>query len=305
MIRRVEGTVSANNMNIHYLDMGDVQAEPVLMVMGLACQMTAWPESLLNQLLSAGYRVIVYDNRDIGLSTEVGARLKSAPPLAFLKFRLGLPVDAPYTLYDMAADADGLLSALGIDAAHLVGVSMGGMITQILGACYPARVRSATIIMSSDNHRRNPAPDLRVLWRLNGGGIKGHDLASVTARGLAFWQVVQSPDYPADPDQVRARIAQNYHRSYRPAGILRQMRAIMATGDLRSLHDKITQPVQIIHGEADPLVKLPCAQQLADRISHSDLHVIRGMGHDLPDQLMPRFAQLIDANIRRARPRRR
>lgn len=299
-MRRVDGKVRVNGIEIHYQDMGDEQAEPVLLVMGLACQLTAWPESLLSQLLTAGYRVIIFDNRDIGLSSEIPARLKSAPPLAFLKFKLGLNVAAPYSLFHMAEDAVGLLTALGIGSAHLVGVSMGGMITQILSACYPKQVRSATIIMSSDNHRSNPAPDLKVLWRLNGGGIKGHHLEAVTARGLSFWQVVQSPDYPADMAQVRLRIEQNYHRSYRPAGILRQMRAIMAGGDLRPLHSKINQPVQIIHGDSDPLVKLPCAQALASGIRHGELHVVKGMGHDLPDLLMPRFAELIDKTIRQS-----
>lgn len=299
MVRQVEAKVRSNGIDIHYVDMGNLQAEPVLLVMGLACQLTAWPDSLVTQLLDAGYRVIVFDNRDIGLSTEIDARLNNAPPVAFLKFKLGLSVQAPYSLFHMAEDAVGLLSALGIDSAHIVGVSMGGMITQILSACYPQRVRSATIIMSSDNHRSNPTPDLQVLWKLNGGGIKGHDLDAATARGLAFWQVVQSPDYPTDSEQVRLRIQQNYHRSYRLAGILRQMRAIMATGNLRPLHDKILQPVQVIHGDADPLVKLPCGQSLADRIRHSEFHVVKGMGHDLPDKLMPRIADLIDSTIRR------
>jgi pimeloyl-ACP methyl ester carboxylesterase len=220
--------------------------------------------------------------------------------MAFLKFKLGFSVEAPYSLFHMAEDAAGLLTALGIESAHIVGVSMGGMITQILCACYPQRIRSATIIMSSDNHRRNPTPDLQVLWKLNGGGIKGHDIDSATARGLAFWQVVQSPDYPTDSEQVKLRIQQNYHRSYRPAGILRQMRAIMATGDLRRLHDKIVQPIQVIHGDADPLVKIQCAQSLTESIRHSSLHVVKGMGHDLPEKLMPRIADLIDGTIRRA-----
>lgn len=300
MSRIIEGKLKSNGIELHYVDMGPESGEPLLLVMGLACQLTVWPQILLDQLVDAGYRIIIFDNRDIGLSTEINARLEASPPVAFLRFKMGFRVAAPYSLLDMVNDAKGLLDGLGIESAHVVGVSMGGMITQLFCATYPEVVRSATIIMSSDNHPKNPAPDIRVLWKMNGGGVKGHHLEAAIARGMAFWQAVQSPGFPTDFDLVKTRLEDNYRRSYRPAGILRQMRAIMATGDIGRFHEKIKQPVQIIHGDADPLVKLQCGERLAKGIAHSHLEVIKGMGHDLPAQLMPDFAELIDKHASRA-----
>ncbi|PID42284.1 MAG: alpha/beta hydrolase [Proteobacteria bacterium] len=283
---------------IHYVDIGDDSQPAVVLIMGLACQLTAWPVSLVRRIRARGYRVILFDNRDIGLSSETSKPLRGSAPVAFARYRLGLEVAAPYTLYDMARDVVNLLDHLNLPSAHVVGISMGGMITQILCARHASRVLTATIIMSSDNHPKNPAPDLKVLWHMNGGGIRGHHFDAAMSRATNFWQAVQSPDFPgADAERLK-NFQMNYHRSYRPEGILRQMRAIMATGHLRDLLPRIDLPVQIIHGTADPLVKVACGQYLAQSIKNSVFRPIKGMGHDLPEQLMPDLARMIDHHIR-------
>ncbi len=293
---RTEGPVA-----IHYLDLkgrGSADQPVILLVMGLACQLTAWPASLVKGLREAGFRVILFDNRDIGLSSEMSARLAGPAPLAFARYKLGMAVPAPYNLFDMAHDAVNVLDHLHVAQAHVVGVSMGGMIAQILSAEYPERIHSATLVMTSDNHPRNPAPDFRVLWHMNGGGIKGHHLEAAMARAMNFWRAVQSPDFPSSEAERQAQFHASYHRSYRPAGILRQMRAIMSTGHLRALHSRIHLPVQVVHGTADPLVKLACGENLARRIANSKLITLQGMGHDLPDPLMPDMVQLIQSQAR-------
>ncbi len=197
------------------------EGEPVLFIMGLGAQMTLWPEALLDHYADEGYYVIRFDNRDIGLSSHLKDRLDGHPVAMMARSRVGLPIPAPYTLRDMAADAVGVLDALGLGSAHLVGVSMGGMISQVVASVWPERVRSATLIMTSTNSPRLPMPRSKLIWRLAGIGAKGHDEAAVVARSLEFWKVIQSPAFPPDEEDVRARLIRDYRRSYHPAGILR------------------------------------------------------------------------------------
>ncbi|MFE8073309.1 alpha/beta hydrolase [Marinobacteraceae bacterium S3BR75-40.1] len=280
-----EGKVEANGLTLHYEERGRPDGEPLVLVMGLGAQMTLWPEPLLDRYVAAGFRVIRFDNRDIGLSSEIRERLEGPPPVAMLRYKLGWSVLAPYRLEDMADDLGALMTALGVESAHLVGASMGGMISQIFAAREPQRVRSLTLIMTSTNSPRLPMPHPRVIWGLNGGGIKGHHEDAAVARGVAFWRTIQSPAYPRDEDELAQRIRNDYRRSYRPAGILRQMRAIMATGSLEDYSRRIEVPTRILHGTADPLVKPPAARQLRKLIRHSEVCWFRGMGHDLPEAL--------------------
>ncbi|WP_097459581.1 alpha/beta fold hydrolase [Mangrovitalea sediminis] len=295
-----ERLVSANGIQLCVQEMGDPGGEPLLLIMGLASQMTLWPDALLQAYVAAGFRVIRFDNRDIGRSEEIKARIEGSPYAAMLRYKLGLSVPAPYTLHDMAADAIGLLDALEIDSAHVVGVSMGGMIAQVLGATAAERVRSLTLIMTSTNSPRTPLPDPRVIWHLQGGGVQGHHEAAVVQRGLNFWRTVQSPAYPASEAEVRERITSDYRRSYRPWGILRQMRGILATGSLEPLTRTIRVPTRIIHGDADPLVRPAAARRLNHLIPTADLNWLRGMGHDLPARLLDDIARLTIDNAERA-----
>lgn len=284
--------VEANNLSFCVETRGDPQGEPVLFVMGLGGQMTLWPEALLDRYVQAGYRVIRFDNRDIGLSSHLKARVEGHPMAAMARSRVGLPIQAPYTLRDMAADARGVLDALGIDRAHLVGVSMGGMISQLLAATWPERVLSATLMMTSTNSPKLPMPKPALIVKLAGVGAKGHDEESVVARSLTFWQAIQSPAYPADPERLREQMVQNYRRSYNPAGLLRQTRAILATGSFASATRRIRVPTAIIHGKEDPLVRPASAEQLKYLLPHARLALVDGMGHDMPEPLLGRFADI-------------
>lgn len=292
--------ITANGLDFCVEELGDPKGEPLLLIMGLGAQMTLWPEPLLQEYVRAGFRVIRYDNRDIGLSSEVDARLKGKPLAAMARYKFRLPVQAPYTLHDHAMDALGLLDTLGIAETHIQGVSMGGMIGQILAARYPERVKSLSLVMSSSNSPRLPTPTPRVVWALQGGSIRGHDEDSAVARSLALWQLIQSPRYPRDPDELEERVRNDYRRSYRPRGILRQMRGVLATGDLSRLSRSIDVPTTVIHGTADPLIRPAAGRQLAGLIANAELHLVDGMGHDLPEPLHPMLARHTVENAERA-----
>jgi len=280
---------------------GNPEGEPVVFVMGLGAQMTLWPEALLEHYVEAGYRVIRFDNRDIGLSSHLKDRLKGHPMAIMAKSRMGLSIPAPYTLHDMAADVCGVMDAIGVSSAHLVGVSMGGMITQLVAATWPERVRSATLIMTSTNSPRLPMPRPSLIVRLAGIGSRGNDEQTVVERSMDFWKLIQSPGFPSRDDELRERITFNYRRSYHPAGILRQTRAILATGSLSSATRRIRQPVAVIHGKADPLVRPAAAKQLGYLMPHARVELMDGMGHDLPEPLLARFAEISFETMDQAR----
>ena len=282
--------INSNGLEFCVEERGDPQGEPLLLIMGLGAQLTFWPEPLLERYASEGYRVIRYDNRDIGLSSDVDAPLEGHPLKAMAKFRIGMRVQAPYTLHDHARDALGIMDALGIHSAHIKGVSMGGMIGQILAANHPERVRSLTLVMSSNNSPRLRMPRADVIWWLQGGNIKGHDEEAVVARGLELWKRIQSPDYARDTETTIERIRENYRRSYRPLGIMRQMRGVLATGDLSPITRCIRVPTIIVHGTEDPLIRPDSARRLHRLIPGAHLHWVAGMGHDLPEALVDRLA---------------
>ena len=255
-------TIQVNGLSFFVETRGNPEGEPVLFIMGLGAQMTLWPEALLNAYADAGYRVIRFDNRDIGLSSQVKARLNGHPLAAMARYRLGLPLAAPYTLHDMARDACGILDGLDITRAHIVGVSMGGMISQILAGV-----------------------------KLAGVGAKGHDEEAVVNRSLAFWKTIQGTVHPTPLQEVQERLRSDFRRSYHPAGILRQTRAILATGSLSSITRRIRVPTTIIHGTADPLVRPGAAKQLQYLVPHARLQLISGMGHDLPEPVLHEIAK--------------
>ncbi|NMT62938.1 alpha/beta fold hydrolase [Marinobacter orientalis] len=284
--------VPAGNLSFCVETRGNPAGEPVIFVMGLGAQMTLWPEALLDHYADEGFRVIRFDNRDIGLSSHLKDRLEGHPVAVMARHRMGLPIPAPYTLHDMASDVCQVMDALGLASAHLVGVSMGGMISQLVAANHPERVRSATLIMTSTNSPRLPMPKSQLIWRLAGIGSKGHDEATVVARSLDFWKAIQSPGFPPREQEVRERIVRDYRRSYHPAGILRQTRAILATGSLSSATRRIRVPVSVIHGKDDPLVRPVAAEQLGYLMPHARIEMIKGMGHDLPQPLLVQFAAI-------------
>jgi pimeloyl-ACP methyl ester carboxylesterase len=296
--------VRANGLALEVEDTGPVgPGAPVLLVMGLGMQLTAWPDDFVGALTAAGHRVIRFDNRDIGLSE--GLDHLGTPNLLWegMKARLGLPVRAPYALHDLAADALGVLDALGIAQAHVVGASMGGMIAQRAALAAPQRVLTLTSIMSSSSARHLPGPQPRVLQvMLSRPAAPTED--AVLAHYVRLFRAIGSPGFPLDETELRARILASVRRGgYRPAGTARQLAAIAAdTRRADELH-RIAAPTLVVHGRDDPLLPLPCGEDTARRIPGAQLLTIPGMGHDLPPGVVERLlAPLLPHLSRRLAP---
>ena len=239
------------------------------------------------------------DNRDTGLSQ--GFDHLGVPRMmpVMLRHALHLPVPAPYGITDMAADALGVLDALGIARAHVCGASMGGMIAQHLAARHPGRVKSLTLMMTTSGARRLPQPKLKVRRALL-SRPDGSDPAAVVAHLQRLLTLIGSPAYPADPERLRQRLQATVQRAWRPAGTARQIVAVVADGDRSPLLPLIQAPTRVIHGEADPLVRPEAGHDLVARMPGAVPDFIPGMGHDLPLQLLPRFAEGIAENAHRA-----
>lgn len=294
-IRR--GDANVNGITLHYQEEGYPKDPAMILIMGLGSQLTLWPQQLVDNLINEGFRVIRFDNRDIGLSSVVNNGVRADLPNAMLRARLRLPVTTNYTLYDMVSDTAGLMDALDIDKAHIVGASMGGMIAQLFSALYPHRTLSLTSIMSTTNEPGLPLPRWDILMNLAGYGVKkGHDKEAAVQRSLQFWKKISSPKYPTSDADILTRLASDYERSYRPAGYLRQSHAIIATGGFKRLLSRINCPTQIIHGTQDPLVHKKGGIASAKSIRGAKLELIKGMGHDFPQQLLPKLTELIAFN---------
>tara|TARA_R110001599_G_scaffold140476_1_gene320562 strand:- start:248 stop:1192 length:945 start_codon:yes stop_codon:yes gene_type:complete len=285
--------IKVKGMTFCVEERGNKDGEPILLIMGLACQLTQWPETFLNGLVKSGFRVICFDNRDVGLSEKITSSIKVDTRISFLKHKLGLIPDSNYDLFEMANDTSHILRALGIPSAHIIGVSMGGMIAQIMGAFYPEQVRSLTIMMSSTNSPWLPMPELSLVYKLSKRSQVKHDIDSATERWFRFWSAVESPGFRADPSHIRSKIRENYIRNYSPGGTLRQLQAILGTACLKQHLKTISCSTLVVHGEKDPLLKPACGADIVKHIPDSKLIIIKGMGHDLPDQLMPRMVSLI------------
>ena len=284
--------IVANGIGIEVDDQGPANAEPLLLIMGLGMQLIAWPEEFVQMLVSRGFRVIRMDNRDAGLSQ--GFDSLGVPSLAWAAMRhsVRLPVNAPYGLHDMAADALGVLDALGVQRAHVCGASLGGMVAQHLAARHPQRVKSLTLMMTTSGARRLPQPHWLVQKALL-SRPNGKDPAAVVTHLQKLLTLIGSPAYPAEPEALRQRLLATVQRAYRPAGTVRQLMAVVADGDRTALLSLIKSPTQIIHGQADPLVLVAAGHDLAARIQGARIDIVPGMGHDLPAQLLPRFADAI------------
>ena len=291
-------TAQANGITIAYEASGNPLDPAVLLVMGLGMQLVAWPQDLVDGLVEQGYYVIRHDNRDIGLSSKFEQFKRPNLTLAYLKSLVGWKQSPAYTLNDMADDALGLLDALGIASAHVVGVSMGGMIAQIFAARFGKRTLSLTSIMSSSGRRGLPGPTPAARNALMRAPADPHDRRAVVERAVQVYRTIGSPAFPTPERQLRANIERALDRSVYPAGMARQMVAVVAGGDRSALLRKIACPVLVIHGAADPLVPLACGADTAAAIPHAQLHVIEGMGHDLPPQLIERLLGLLEHHLR-------
>ena len=280
--------ISANGIALEVEDHGSPHGEPLLLIMGLGMQLLGWHEDFVAALVARGFRVIRFDNRDIGLSQSFNGAGVPNLALASVRYALGLRVKSPYTLADMAADSAAVLDALGIARAHVCGASMGGMIAQRLAAHRPERVKSLTLMMTSSGARRLPGPSLKVRGAMI-SRPKDNRVPSIVEHYVNLYGLIGSPAYPPGKDYLRARFTRSITRSYRPAGTARQMVAIAADGDRTPLLATLRPPTHVIHGAADPLVPVPAGRDLAARIPGATLEVIDGMGHDLPKELWPKF----------------
>ncbi|CAM5797068.1 alpha/beta hydrolase [Rhizobacter fulvus] len=281
--------ISANGISLEVEDHGSPAGEPLVLIMGLGMQLVAWHPDFVAMLVARGFRVIRFDNRDIGLSQRFDH--VGVPNLALdsLRFAVGMKVKAPYTVADMADDTAGLLAAMGIPSAHICGASMGGMIAQQLAVRHPQRVKSLTLIMTSSGARSLPGPSLKVRSALISRPADPKNVQSVIEHYVKLYRLIGSPDYPAPEAYLQERLGESVRRSYRPAGTARQMVAIAADGNRSPLLGQIRQPTQIIHGKADPLVPVEAGIDLGAKIAGAEIDLIPGMGHDLPTPLWPRF----------------
>ncbi|MES2949002.1 MAG: alpha/beta hydrolase [Pseudomonadota bacterium] len=293
--------IKANGIDIEVEDTAEINPQDtdaytrpaVLLIMGLGMQLVAWPPQLIEALVDAGFRVIRMDNRDIGLSQHFDHLGKPNIIWAGIKFKLGLRVRPPYTLEDMAQDALGVLDALGVGRAHIVGVSMGGMIAQRVAIAAPQRVVSLTSIMSSSGARGLPQakPEVtRVLLKRPASSAP----EDVVDHYVRLFKAIGSPGYPVPEPDMRERILKGVLRSFHPVGTLRQMLAIVADTTRPAQLARITSPTLVLHGRDDPLVPFANGEDTAQRITGARLVAFDGMGHDLPPEPV---AQMLDELI--------
>lgn len=294
------GRVFANGLEFEYEEFGNSESPPLILIMGLSLQMIAWPPALCEALANAGFRVIRFDNRDIGLSGKL--HNEKAPGMAqfLLHSLLGVPFKAPYTVMDMAKDTLGIMDALNIRSAHLVGASMGGMIAQNMAAMAGGRVRSLTSIMSTSGDRRLPGPKWEVRRAVLGRRTRGKGKEAEIERLMKLFHIIGSSKYPRSDEEMREMVTRAVERSYYPQGFLRQFAGILADGSRVQRLRSITVPTLVIHGDDDCLIPVAGGKHTAECIPGARLEIIEGMGHDLPAPLLDQLAEMIVGHARRA-----
>lgn len=292
--------IHANGIDIEYEEFGPKTATPVLLIMGLGAQLTRWPLEFIELLTSRGYRVIRYDNRDVGLSQKFDSGGPADVVKMMTEIAQGKKPSVAYTLEDMANDAAGLLDALRIDKAHIVGASLGGAIGQLVAANHPGKTLSLTSIMSSTGNSALPLAKPEAMAVLLNRPPAGDVEATIDA-GVKAYKTIGSPGYPTDENEIRRRVAEDFKRSNYPAGFSRQMAAALVNGDRRAALKRIKAPTVVIHGADDPLVPIEGGRDTAANIAGAELIEFPGMGHDLPAALYSRIVDAIESAAKRAR----
>jgi pimeloyl-ACP methyl ester carboxylesterase len=288
----------SEGIELEYETFGDAADDPLLLVMGLGAQMVAWDEAFCRRFVDEGFFVIRYDNRDVGRSTKI----ESDEPLdvagALAAAFTGGEVRAPYLLSDMADDAFGLLDALGIESAHVVGASMGGMIVQTKAISRPERLRSVTSIMSTtgDTAVGGATEEAMALLVRPPATTKEEYIASA----VASERLLNGPTIPFDEERSRKRAEVQWERGYHPVGVGRQLIAILASGDRTEALRSVEVPFLVIHGDADPLVGYSGGQATAEAVPGAELVTIEGMGHNLPVAAWDQMVEAIVAHARKA-----
>ena len=295
MIKTDEQFVEANGIHLAYDTFGNPADPPVLLIMGLGMQMLAWDELFCEQLATKGYRVIRFDNRDIGRSSILDA---ARTPSMWQIISAGLfhrPLSAPYRLKDMAADTVSLMDALDIRAAHVVGASMGGMIAQETAIHHPERLLTMTSIMSTTGDTWLPNASLKMRLRLlKRSPVEKH---AYEEHIVSLFKLLNVTAYPFDEARYRRLAANVFKRGIHPKGIARQLAAVIASGSRKEKLGALKTPALVIHGDADPLIPVAHGQAAVDAIPEAKLHIVRGMGHTMPEAAWP---EIIDTIVRHA-----
>jgi pimeloyl-ACP methyl ester carboxylesterase len=291
----------SGDVKLYYEDMGDIDHPPVLLIMGLGAQLLLWRTGFCEKLVGQGLRVIRYDNRDVGLSSKTEHRSSGQPLVPrLLRFWFGRRSESAYTLEDMADDAANLLDHLGIERAHIVGASMGGMIAQIFAARFPERTKALAIIFSSNNRAFLPPPAPRALLAVLKGPAPGSPRDVVVDNVVRVTKITGSPSYQMPEEKVRADAAENYERSFYPVGVGRHFSAVLGSGSLLHYNRRTVAPTVVIHGREDILVRPYSGRAVAKAISGARLVLFDGMGHDLPEQLWDQVIGVLASNFANA-----
>ena len=289
--------VSVNGVSLHFESLGRDDHPAIVLVMGLAMQMIVWPDALCDALVSNGFRVIRFDNRDVGLSSHLD--MLGSPFMAFHYVRhfLRLGVDAPYRIDDMANDTVGLIDALRLERPHIVGASMGGMIAQHVAAQYPGKIASLVSMMSTTGKRSLPQPRWKTMLALMQPRAAPGDIEGAVDRMMKILRAIESRTYPMDEARLRDLCERHVRRAYYPAGGARQLLAIAASGDRTDVVRSIKVPTRVIHGDQDPLIHpeagFDTARTIVEGGGDGSLSIVEGMGHDLPAPLLPRIVDEI------------
>ncbi len=295
-------TIDANGVSLHFESEGNEGDPVILMIMGLSVQLIFWPQPLVDLLVAKGFRVVRFDNRDVGLSSKLDHLGVPNIPLEFARFMVRLPVRAPYLIDDMARDTAALIDALGLGRPHVVGASMGGMIGQNLAGQFPEKVATLTSIMSTTGKRSLPKAQWRALQALMSPPAKRGDVEGAIRRLMRVINLIGSQSYPPDQALLRQMCEQHILRSYHPAGGMRQLSAVAASDDRSEVVRRIKAPTLVIHGDEDPLVRpaagADTAQTIREGGGEARLAIFKGMGHDFPAALIPQIAEEIAVHCR-------
>ena len=283
-----EGFAKNKSINIAYRDYGPINATPILLVTGLGAQLTLWPEFLIKDLQENNFRPIVFDNRDVGLSTRFSSQ--PSQTLNYVKYFLFIPINSEYTIEDMASDGIAVLDHLDIDSAHILGMSMGGMISQVLVAQHPQRTKSFTMI-SSTASTPNPfnGPKFKVTQQLLKRSAAKNDIEGRIDQSIKLFELIGTPGKSYDTPQFRNNMRAYIERGGDDGGFLRQMAAIIGSQNRKELLKSINTPSLIIHGDIDPLIKVKNAYSAKKLIQSSELEIVEGMGHMLDEESYEKF----------------
>ena len=286
--------VRANNIELEYEILGD-GGQPLLLIMGLGAQMIHWPDALCQRFIDAGFQLIRFDNRDVGKSTRFDDAGRVHFWSAFRRSMVGLPIEVPYLLSDMADDAAGLLEAIGVDSAHVLGASLGGMIAQTLALRHPARVKTLTSIMSTPGGRRFGLPTPRALRALLSKPPKTREESGDAV--VRLFRVIGSPGFYRDEAILRDIGERSFDRGPSPAGMARQLGAVMASGSRYKQLRYLDVPTLVVHGTEDPLIRPAAGRATARAIPGARLEMIHGMGHDLAGGIWPLLVDRVSALV--------